>query len=89
MDVKVICGAEIGTDHRLLIVEMRFKRYKKERFKKFEKIQVKELTKPEKKKEYTALIETKLGELEINEDTELDDMWQIFKKAVIESAIEI
>ena len=89
MDVKVIRGAEIGTDHRLLVAIIRIQRFRREKSKRYEKIQVKRLSDSEKKKQYQELIEQRMNTLKIEEDMEINDMWQKFKDGVTETAIEV
>lgn len=89
MDVKVIRGAEIGSDHRLLVAITRIQKFRKEKSKRYEKIQVKKLSDPENKNLYKELIEQKMSTLEIEDDMEINDMWQKFKDGIIEVATEV
>ncbi|KAG8225462.1 hypothetical protein J437_LFUL004463, partial [Ladona fulva] len=88
-DVKVIRGAEVGTDHRCLIAKTRLKERSREKHKKIEKIQVKQLADPKIKKKHEELMEQKLNDFKITDDTELNDMWKNLKNIIIETAGEV
>ena len=76
MDVKVIRGAELTTDHRLIVANARYQKPRKTRIKKIKIIKTKELQKEEKRKEYQELIKSKLHiEDEGDERQDLDSMW--------------
>lgn len=87
LDVKVIRGAEMSTDHRLLIVDTRFRNIKRQRNKKYQQIKISELTKDDKRQEYERLVTQKLEQFKEEED--LNVMWTKFKDTLLESATRI
>lgn len=89
LDVRVFRGAELATDHFLLVVKYRCKIYhKKNKSKPFTKLKVRSLEDPEKRKEYEERITKKLQTIN-QENTTIDQKWEIFKTAILESAEEV
>ena len=88
MDVKVIRGAEIGTDHHLLITKYRHKKERKvNETKKIERIKKKELKNEESNLAYNELIEEKLGNLR-SDGIQIEEKWEILKNLILTAAKE-
>ena len=88
MDVKVNRGAELDTDHYLLVLTCRLKlRHKKTKTQIYTKIKTKRLENEESRKDYENLVTEKLEQRTQTNSSE--DNWNIFKNIIIESAEEI
>lgn len=88
MDVKVIRGAELYTDHRLLVMDTRFRRPTKPKTKRFEAIKIREFKNEEKKKEYSGKVQEKLQAKTLDNMT-VNNMWNTLKSILIETAEEV
>ena len=88
MDVKVNRGAELDTDHYLLVLTYRLKlRHKKTKTQIYTKIKTKRLENEESRKDYENLVTEKLEQR--TQTDSLEENWNIFKNIIIESAEEI
>lgn len=85
-DVKAITGAELGTDHRLVVADTRIIKPRKKQSKTYERIAAEKLRDPEVVKCYREVLQTKLQE--VNYDMTLDDLWLHSKTAILSSANE-
>ena len=92
MNVRVKRGAEIFSDHHLVIAKMRLlteESKRKETEKKTTKIKIEELSKTEVKLLYQARIQTCISEIQIDPDiSTLDEKWQQYKKILLNCAEE-
>lgn len=86
-DVKVIRGAEIGTDHLLLVADTKILRTRKPIAKAYEAIKVRALDDPEKRKLYSAKLEESLRVLDLDGDAE--KQWSALKTTIRRTAQEI
>ena len=88
-DVKVIRGAELNTDHRLLVAETRFRkpRINKKRF--YERIKYEELRKDEKKNTYQENLDIRFKATPLYKEKDVELKWQLFKKILLETSEEI
>jgi hypothetical protein len=78
--VKVIRGAELSTDHRLLVTDMRFRKGLLEKTKKYQKLFTEKLRREETQEECQKNLEYKLASMTRQEGYEnwnLDDTWTI------------
>jgi hypothetical protein len=89
-DVKVIRGAEIGSDHRLLILDTKRRIHKIKKQKGYSKIDIGKLT-GERRKVYCQRVEMELrywkGEEEVDQEKwGIEKKWKILKDTLIEAA---
>lgn len=92
-DVKVIRGAELHTDHRLVVTDMKIKPPPKEKSRTYEKIKLEALENLEKREEYERLLTTKLNSLEEREpddnQRDINERWKKFKEAIFQTAEKV
>lgn len=89
MDVKVIRGAELTTDHRLLVIDTRFKKPPRPKTKRFEVIRLKELLKEEKRIQYAKLVKERMQVRRKDSKEEINEMWNELKSVILKSAEEV
>ena len=84
-DIKVIRGAELSTDHRLLVSDTKFRKSLSEKHKTYKAIKKEELLKVDKQQEFKDCLETCLHS---NTNNNLDVKWVEVKEALINTAKE-
>ena len=91
MDVRVFRGAELSTDHYLLVVKYRCKLFhKKNNNKPFTKIRTRTLEDKEKRELYRRTVTKKLENLDLHANNiTLEEKWVAFKQAIIGTAEEV
>jgi aromatic ring-opening dioxygenase LigB subunit len=88
-DVKVIRGAELSTDHRLLVTDTRFRKGLPEKTKKYQKLFTEKLKREGTQEEYQKNLDNKLESMTKEEGYEnwnLDDRWTKLKSVKMEVA---
>lgn len=86
-DIKVIRGAELGTDHYLLIADTKIPVPRALKQKAYERIDVGVLRSEEKQEQYRNLLARALAE--VNADQDIDPMWNQIKDIILKIAEEI
>ena len=93
MDVKVNRGAEIFSDHHLVIAKMRLlteENKQKEKQKRTTRPKIEELTKPKVKQMYQSRIKRFITEKQIDEsNSTIEIYWQLYKEALTSSMDEV
>lgn len=89
-DVKVIRGAELSTDHKLLIAKTKFRKIKKETVKRYRRIKTEELQNEECAKVYTEILSGRIEEWENRVDERnLHENWNSLKEIILMTAKEV
>jgi hypothetical protein len=86
-DVKVIRGAELSTDHHLLVADTIFPRERRRRRTTFQRIKHEKLKNEQTREHYQRLLEAKLNEPLIEQE-DMEDKWRRLKGAVLAAAEE-
>ncbi|XP_039291249.1 uncharacterized protein LOC120352957 [Nilaparvata lugens] len=84
-DVKVIRGAELDTDHRLVVMDLRMKVPVKEREKRYSRVHVQKLESPQVQELYHQNIEEEFRTLP-EDIRDLDALWEEIKNRLLRAA---
>ncbi|XP_039285392.1 uncharacterized protein LOC120351601 [Nilaparvata lugens] len=87
-DVRVIRGAELGTDHRLLVADTGFEEGKMERQRAYTRINHEELRCIDSRERYRIELSARIENMQ-NSDNDVDDFWNGLKDAIIGAAKEV
>lgn len=89
-DVKVMRGADVGSDHNLLIIKLKLKLHKVQgktiTSKRYESCKLKI---PEIKDKFTLELRNRFNALTVNEEQDIENQWSEFKNIYNETALDI
>lgn len=90
-DVKVVRGAELSTDHHLLVADTLFVRGRRRKRRGFNRIKWEELKNEQKKEEYKTKLEEKLRETDttITKQDVVEEKWTRIKTSILQACKEV